>query len=115
MPAKGDPPEETTAIAAPASQRIGIAQFFTATDSRIRRRSERAYEVVKTLDPDQQPSARGYDLVFSGRLRRLDAGGVILCGTPTPDRAPDCILSADIDRVRLEQPGSAEVLAEWGS
>jgi hypothetical protein len=95
--------------------RIGIAQFFTTTDSRLGRRDNRAYEATKLLSEAEQPSAEGYTLVLSGRLRRLVPGSVISCRPTGADTPPDCIVSASIDRVRIENPQTKDVLAEWGS
>jgi hypothetical protein len=92
--------------------RIGIAQFYTSADPRTGRRSERAYEAVKTL-AGEPPGAEGFTLVLSGRLRAVPGGGVIACAVSGPDQPPDCIISADFDRVWIETPVGREVLAEW--
>lgn len=94
--------------------RIGIAHFFTAAEPRTQRRSNRPYEAVKSLPPEQLVGAQGFNLVLSGRLRALLGKGVIHCVVSSPDAPPDCILSADIDRVWIEQPGARTPLAEWG-
>lgn len=95
-------------------QRVGLAQFFTAADPRTRRRDQRAYEVTKVLEEDEQPSAEGYNLVLSGRLRRLPERRVINCRVVSPDVPAECVVSTEFDRVRIERPGSNSVLAEWG-
>lgn len=92
--------------------RVGIAQFYTSADPRTGRRSERAYEAVKTLD-GKAPGAEGFNLVLSGRLRAVPGRGVIACAVTGPDQPPDCIISADFDRVWIENPVGREVLAEW--
>ena len=99
----------------PAWPKVGIAQFFTDTDPRTRRRDMRPYQTVKTLQPNQQVSPQGYNLVLSGRLRALPGEGVINCTSRDSHTPPDCIVSADFDRVWMEQPATREVLAEWGS
>ena len=96
------------------SPKVGIAQFFTATDSRTRRRSARPYEAVSTLSPTQSVGSQGFDLVLSGRLRALPDKRVIACMSNRPDRPPDCLISAEFDRVRIEWPDSKQVVAEWG-
>ena len=101
-------PEPTT-----PAQRIGIAQFFTATDSRTRRRIDRPFEAVKKLNEGERAGGDGFNLVLSGRLRARGNGRVILCQGAGRDRAPDCIVSADVDRVWIEQPGDKSVMAEW--
>lgn len=97
------------------SQQVGIAQFFTGADSRTGRREERAYEASKVLAEGELPSAEGYNLVLSGRLRRLPGGRVISCRVANADVPPECVVSAEFDRVRIENPGTRNILAEWGS
>ena len=94
--------------------RIGIAQFFTDTDPRTGRRSMRPYEAVKTIHPEQPLGSQGFDLVLSGRLRALPGGKVVACVARNPDNAPECVISAQFDRVRIERPGDGEIIAEWG-
>lgn len=106
--------EERPPPSAP-SPRIGIAQFFTDTDARTGRRGERAYQATKVLAADEQPSSQGYDLVLSGRLTRLPDGRVIACRVRAVDLPPDCIVSVDIDRVRMDRPDTGAVLAEWSA
>lgn len=93
--------------------KIGIAQFFVETDPRTRRRDARAYEAVITLKPDQPVTSQGFNLVLSGRLRALPGKGVIECVAPDPDTPPDCIISARLDRVWIEQPGVRRIVADW--
>lgn len=95
--------------------RVGIAQFFTSTDARTRRRDGRAYEATRQLAGDESPSTSGYDLVLSGRLKQLPGGSVISCKQQSENRPPACIVSAEFDRVRIEQAPSMKILAEWGS
>jgi hypothetical protein len=96
------------------SPKIGIGQFFTAADPRTIRRDKRPYQTTKTLDADTRVGGDGFDLVLEGRLRS-SAGRVILCRLTAADRAPDCIISARVDRVRFEQPETGETIADWGS
>jgi len=96
-----------------AGQRIGIAQFFTAEDSRTHRRMNRPFEAVKQLAEGQQVGQQGFNLVLSGRLRARRDGRVILCAGTVRDAPPNCVVSADIDRVRIEQPNDKAVMAEW--
>lgn len=99
----------------PAWPKVGIAQFFRDTDPRTGRRGMQPYEIVKTLPPGQPLSSQGFNLVLSGRLRALPGQRVITCLSRGADSPPDCIVSARIDRVRIERPDSKEILAEWGS
>ena len=93
--------------------RVGIAQFFTKADSRTGRRDQRAYETTKVLAEGERPSPEGYNFVLSGRLRALPEGRVINCRAPSFDRPPDCVVSAEFDRVWIERPNSKAVVAEW--
>ena len=116
----GDPlvPDEDaqeTRSPQPASPMVGIAEFFRETDSRTRRRGMQPYETVKTLEAGQSIGSQGFNLVLSGRLRALPTQQVIACASRGPDSRPACIVSARVDRVRLERPDTRELLAEWGA
>lgn len=114
--AEKDVSQPKSAAPEPVAAKVGIAQFFTAADSRTTRRDHRPYAATKTLDAaTTQVGATGFDLVLEGRLRSGPGGRVILCKSAAMDRPPDCIVSARIDRVRFEQPESGETIAEWGS
>lgn len=99
---------------APAG-RVAIAQFFTEADPRAGRRDQRAYEATKTLAVDEAPSGQGYNLVLTGRLRKLPDGRVVACVVESVDAPPACIISAQFDRVWIERPDNGETLAEWRS
>lgn len=107
---EGDSPEEPV----PVSARIGIAQFFTTDDPRTGRRDMRPYEASHTLAEGKAISSQGYDLVLAGRLRAFPGRGVIQCSARSPDSPPECIVSAEFLRVWIEQPGTGDVIAEWG-
>lgn len=112
---EGDPPPELELVPPIVGPNIGIAQFFTATDSRTRRRASRAYEASKILPADNGISSSGWNLVLSGRLKSLEGRGVIRCSTTKgPDQPPDCVISADFDTVWIENPETGERVAEWG-
>lgn len=109
-------PDESAVIEpVPKWPRIGIAQFFTATDPRTSRRDGRAYQSVRTLPQGQQPSPDGFVLVLSGRLRAIGSMGVIGCTARSPDAPPECIVSAQFDRVWIEHPETSDIVAEWRS
>ncbi len=110
-----DPPIEEERQIVPRAPRVGIAQFFTATDSRTRRRSARPYESVKPLEEGSELGVAGFNLILSGRLTAGPAGRVIACESASIDTWPDCIIFADIDQVRMERPETREVIAEWAS
>lgn len=98
----------------PTGPRIGIAQFFTSSDPRTRRRDMRPYEAVKTMPEGSPISSQGFDLVLTGRLRALPGRGVIACSATNAQSPPECIVSAIFQRVWIEQPDPRQVIAEWG-
>ena len=99
----------------PARQRVGIAQFFTDSNSRTGRRDSRPYQAVHTLEEGQAIGSQGFNLVLSGRLRARPGGDVIGCRATQPDMPPDCIVSAEFQRVWIEQPETGKVIADWGA
>jgi hypothetical protein len=72
-------------------------------------------KIVKTLEAGEEIGSDGFNFVLSGRLRSIGDGRVIHCRTENPDKPPACIISADIDRVRVERPRDGASLAEWSS
>lgn len=92
---------------------LGIVQLFSSTDTRTHRRDNRAYKATKPLGAEVQPSVDGYDLLVSGRLKRIGDGAVISCRSEDERLPPSCIIFAEFDRVSLVQPGTGEILAEW--
>lgn len=93
---------------------VGIAQFFTPDDSRVGRRNERSYTtLVRLRDPDDPQRPQGYDLVLAGRLRAGPAGRVIRCASPHPGTMPVCLISAEFDRVLIEDVEHRSTVAEW--
>jgi hypothetical protein len=95
--------------------RVGIAQFFGATESRTTRRDHRAYETTKTLGDGQSAPSQGYDLILSGRLRELPNGRVIACHVASHRSPPECVVSVAFDQVRIERADTRETLGEWSS
>jgi hypothetical protein len=99
----------------PRSPRLGIAQFFTSEDPRTRRRGMRPYEANHTLAEDKAISSQGYNLVLSGRLRALPGRGVVQCTARNANSPPECVVSAEFQRVWIEQPDTHDVIAEWSA
>ena len=106
VPTRSDLPD-------PVLQRIGIVQFFGSDDSRTGRRMDQPFEAVKQLKDGESIGSQGFNLVLAGRLRVHSDGRVIRCVGSGRDRPPDCVVSADIDRVWIEQPDTKGVVAEW--
>lgn len=114
------PASSSTASAVPPTPimpiyNIGLAQFYTAADSRTHRRESRAYSASKILNEKTSPSSRGYDLVIAGRLRKLSSGAVIACRNRGSAVPPDCIVSVQIDKVVIRDPADGASIAEWSS
>lgn len=115
-PAPAPAGEQEQATPAPAryepSPSVGIAQFFSASDSRVQRRS-RPYQALQQLAPEDMPTD-GFTLVLSGRLKPLRDRRVILCASEDADARPTCIVSAEIDTVAIQNPRTGTVVADWG-
>lgn len=92
---------------------LAIVQLFASGTPRSRQRDDRAYEIVRKTPPEQVAELGGFRLVIEGRLAALANGGAIGCWAPSPDLRPTCLVSADFERVRLEQLGAPTTLAEW--
>jgi hypothetical protein len=99
-----------TAVVGP---KVGIAQFFTATDPRTSRRDHRAYEAVEKLTPGASVGQQGFDLALSGRLRAFPDGRVIRCTAAGDDQAPTCIISAQFDHVWIDEVATGRRIADW--
>jgi len=118
---KPEGPEGTEAAAeaaadpVPTAPRIGIAHFYTDEDARTHRRDSRPYSAVKTLPEGTPISSQGFNLVLSGRIRALPGKGVVQCANANADTPPECVVSADFQRVRIEAPETGEIIAEWST
>ena len=97
-----------------SEQRVGIAHAFTA-GQREGRRDGQPYEASKVLAAGEEPSRQGYDLVLSGKLRKLPDGRVVACRLVGADIPPECIVAAQFERVRIETPDARTILADWKS
>lgn len=89
---------------------VGIAQLDDDGRAQSIVRDGRAYEITRKLPEETSPEP--IDLVLEGRLQSLRGGKVVTCIGEATRRPPTCIVSVDLDKVRLEQPGG-ERLAEW--
>jgi len=99
--------------ALPAPQLVGIAQYFTAQDSRVGRRSGRPYLATKKIQsPDDLPKS-GLILLLEGRFEAWPGGEVIRCTGSGRNRQPTCIASAHLDRAAFLRPEDDSVIAEW--
>ena len=106
------PEEASVEGAAPT---VGLAQYFTADDSRVKRRSGRAYEsVVRIAGPEEVPKD-GLTLVLEGRFRAWPDGRVVRCWGSGVNGPPSCVASVQLDRAAIERPADNGLLAEWRS
>jgi hypothetical protein len=105
---------EGAAAAAPPPT-VGIAQHFTAQDSRVQRRAERSYEIVRRAEPAIVPPAEGFNLVLEGRLEAWPQGQVIRCRGAGSAARPVCVISAEFDRVAFENPQNGLTIAQWSA
>lgn len=106
------PPGEE-AIARPG-QTLAIAQFFATDADRIGWRDGRPFEVVKRIAPDRIDDRQGMRLRVSGRVDGGRRGAPVRCVQPAGmDQRPICVITVQMEEVRLELPSSGETLATW--
>ena len=94
---------------------VAVVQFFTGSDSRTERRSQRSFETVQRTEPAAVPGAAGFTLILSGRLEALPDGRVIRCASVDPNARPACVVSVEFGRVSIEDASTGALLAEWGA
>jgi hypothetical protein len=104
--------EEAADTSAPEAPTLGVLAFRLSGQSRSGATS--AYEITRRVDPEAAPQAwRGLRRVLEGRVGALPDGRVWSCSAPDPERAPVCLLAADLDRVAIVDPTTGEALGEW--
>lgn len=97
----------------PTRPAVGVAQFFSAADSRTRRREGRAYEAIERIEAARLPNGQGFRLVISGRVAAVASDRTIACHSPRPDIRPSCVIAVEIDRVAFLNPKTGATLASW--
>ncbi len=111
-PPRRDRPASATPTP-PSPQTLGLATISEAGASRLRRRAERPYELVrKAPDDEPLPLASSYSLVLEGRLATFPTGRVIRCWSESSEHRPICLYAVALDRVAFETP-DGQLLAEW--
>lgn len=107
-------PLQGGAVAAPASQTVGLAAVFATGSSRLAQRNGRAYRYTVRAEGDQPLTAPegGYRLVLEGRVVGFPGGRAIRCRASGPDQRPVCIAAVQLDRVAFES-ADGEALGEW--
>ena len=96
-----------------APRLVGIAQYFTAEDSRVGRRSGRPYVATQKIASPAELPKSGLVLLLEGRFDAWPGGNVIRCSGSGRDRRPTCIASAHLDRAAFLRPDDSSVIAEW--
>lgn len=89
---------------------VGIVNVVRPDEARPTRRAERPLALTRRLAENETPGP--IDLVLEGRLRALPGGKVIACAGDGVSVAPDCLVAARIDRVRM-RAADGTLLAEW--
>lgn len=97
---------------APAETTLGIAQIFTAGDSRLGRRNGKAYEAVERVSAEALDLTRGLQLRLRGKLAQAPSGAPVLCRALGNGR-PVCLLVASLDQIAMENPATDETFATW--
>lgn len=111
-PPRRDRPASATPTP-PSPQTLGLATISEVGASRLRRRAERPYELVrKAPDDEPLPLSASYSLVLEGRLAAFPTGGAVRCWSESPEHRPVCIYAVALDRVAFETP-DGQLLAEW--
>jgi hypothetical protein len=95
---------------------VGLIEYFAASDPRTIRRQGRPYTASETVPGDiGTPALGSWELILSGRLRKLGDGRVIHCHALEPAAIPTCLLSVQFNGVSIENVVSGERLAEWSA
>lgn len=97
----------------PSPPTLGLAMLFETGSSRLKRRGERPYELVRKVPEDEPlPLDQSFRLVLEGRLKAYPSGGVLRCTAESPDHRPVCLYSITLERVAFETP-EGQQLVEW--
>jgi hypothetical protein len=97
----------------PVPQLVGIAQYFTAADSRVGRRSGRPYVATQKIASPAELPKSGLVLLLEGRFEAWPGGDVIRCIGSGRGQRPSCVASAHLDRAAFLKPEDSSVIAEW--
>lgn len=108
--ANGCPTAEYAAAAGFTNLRFGLVQR-TGSDVPRSRQLLDSYEIVKKIAPEEVP-AEGLDLIVRGRLETGSDGRAIRCAPR--GGTIECLASASIGLVTIEDPAKRRLIAEWG-
>ncbi|MFD1950284.1 hypothetical protein ACFSGX_05840 [Sphingomonas arantia] len=114
-PAASATPFGIDAVTLPG-QTLGLAQIFTAEDSRNARRGGKPYESVRRMDAADLKIDRGLRVRLRGRIARFPDGATVRCRQPAGrEQRPACLVAATFDDVAIENPATDETMATWAS
>lgn len=93
---------------------LAVAQFLGSDTRREASRQNRPFEAVQRLPRADFAAPRGFRLTLSGRISRVPGNGPVRCVQPDEiDQRPRCVVAVTLDEVRIDNPGSGEVIASW--
>ncbi|MBS0411096.1 MAG: hypothetical protein JSR86_14350 [Proteobacteria bacterium] len=98
----------------PASQTLGLAQFFTKGSARAARHAGAPYQAVWTpkANAKAESAAQSFDLVLEGQITGYADGRAVRCWSESVDHRPICIFAVSLSRVAFEDAAGHRV-AEW--
>ena len=64
------------------------------------------------MEPEGLKPGAGFRLLLEGRLAALPKGGTVICHGEATYRRPTCLISAEFDRVAIENAADGDLLAE---
>lgn len=113
-PRTGTPaPSGAEAITLPG-QTLAIAQFFSADADRSGWQVDRPFEVVKRIAANRIDDRQGMRLRVTGRIDGDRRGIPVRCVQPGGmEQRPICVVTVQMEEIRLELPASGEVLGTW--
>jgi len=97
----------------PASQSLGIAQFFAPGSARTLRRGTRPYAYTLKVAEPVADALREYALVIKGRVANFDDGQPVHCWNSASDSPPICLIAVEFTNIAFEDPSDGKILAEW--
>jgi hypothetical protein len=98
----------------PTSQSVGLAQLFMAGGARRARHSEKPYQFLRKLPPED-PGIRShhYYLLLEGIIAGFPDGRDLHCWMEGADHQPLCLFAVEFDNIAFEDGVTGEVLASW--
>ncbi|MGA0603804.1 hypothetical protein ACO2Q3_24065 [Caulobacter sp. KR2-114] len=98
----------------PASQTLGLAEFFAKGSARTQRHASTPYQTVwkpKGEAPGKD-APTSFELVLEGRVDGFADGRALRCWSESADHRPICIFAVSVSRVAFEDAAGHQI-AEW--